>query len=522
MQAEEVDPRLIALGLVPPPAAAPPTTSDAPPAPPPPTSPPAPQSEPIDIPNDPESPWLAKIRRAAAAERALTATPSTASAFPQDRFDAVMPPPPAKGKEKKVKAPKVKKIKAPKIKETKVKAPKVEPPRVAPPPPVEPPQIAVVKAEPTRLEAVRVEAPPKPKEVKVKAPKIKEPKLAVPKPEVVREPPFKPDPNATLIFVHTVRYGMRTIPLELWSDRVTIGDRHVPWQSITAVTARAGRVHIEGKTKQSTLDFIPSVDGVPEPTLAPLFVEIVLDGSSGAPPRDKLVRALADGKADTKYRFRERDDASISLLIILIFVLAAPLLAVVFPLVIVLPFRGGLSVGSDTFLIYSRLSALDPRALVAAIAAAMILSRGAMRAAAGPDLMLWARGTAAGWNRAKKLRTRLGRIIAAHMLLHLREYVIALAVALILLLPTARERVLVDGDGVHIRGSLPFFDRDVPWSNIDAPNLLPRGGGLYDVVLSTKGGGIGSTLVDTTGTVFYGLSPYELAQFAKRMEGLAP
>ena len=556
---------------------------------------------PFDDSGEPESPWLAKLRRVAAAEQEAAAL---APSILDERLAALSSLPgtkvkPSKVKPQKVKAPKAEKVKAPKIKPEKTKRQPVEASRVEAParempdvqraaptpvqaiPPVQrmPPAQAVPPAQtmppvptmpaaqpipaaqpmssaqamsavhaapstpvapppyistPTPVESpVAVELPAtKPEKVKpekgkaekVKPQKVKKEKVAAPKvAPPPPPPPFTPDPNAELVFVHTVRFGFRTIPLELWSDRISIGKRNVPWDQVRAVNARAGRVDIETADKKTSLSFVPAVEGVAEPVLAPLFAEIVLDGSAGAPPREKLARALADGKADTKYRFRERDDSSIPLLVMLITGLAGVLLAVLVPTVVTIPFRGGTTIGADTFLVYPRLSSLDPRSLVAAITGGMILSRLAMRAAAGRDLMLWARGTAAGWNRAQKLRGRLAKIAASRMLLHTREYAIALAVALILFLPTARERVLVDGDGVHVRAALPFFDRDVPWSNVAKPALIEQGGGSYDVVLTTTDAWIvGGTILDTRGALFYGLSPYELAQFSERKRNSTP
>lgn len=443
-------------------------------------------------PSDPESAWLAKIRRVAAATQTPRQIEADASGFVDERLAALTSVAIGTAKQPKTKAPKVK---APKIKAEKFKPPKVEQ--------VKPPKVEQVK-------------PAKVKPEKIKAEKIKPPKVKVEKAPPVPVEIFKPDPNATLVFVHTVRFGMRTIPLELWSDRVALGSRIVPWQAIRAVTARAGRVHIEAADRKASLTFVPSVDGVPEPMLAPLFAEIVLDGSAGAPPREKLARALGDGKADTKYRFRERDDQSLPILVLLITALATALLVVVIPIVVALPFRGGVVVGADTFLIYPRLSSFDPRTIVGAIAGGMLASRLAMRAAAGRDLMLWAHGTAAGWNRATKLRGRVAKVIASHVLIHGRAWTIAGLAAIVLFLPSARERVTIDADGVHARAAVPFFDRDVPWSNVGKPILIDQGG-TYDVVLTTNDNAlIGGTIVDTRGSVFYGLSPYALAQFAER------
>ena len=64
------------------------------------------------------------------------------------------------------------------------------------------------------------------------------------------------------------------------------------------------------------------------------------------------------------------------------------------------------------------------------------------------------------------------RLVAAHVLLHTREFGIAVAIAVLVFLPSGRERVLVDAEGVHTRALLPFFDRDVPWSNVAKPTLI--------------------------------------------------
>ena len=77
--------------------------------------------------------------------------------------------------------------------------------------------------------------------------------------------------------------------------------------------------------------------------------------------------------------------------------------------------------------------------------------------------------------------------------------------------PSGRERKVVDGGGVHVRAGLPFFDHDIPWSAMTSATLIQEATS-YAVTLSTKDG----VVVDSRGTDFFGLSEYELAQFAQR------
>jgi hypothetical protein len=163
------------------------------------------------------------------------------------------------------------------------------------------------------------------------------------------------------------------------------------------------------------------------------------------------------------------------------------------------------------FVLFPRVSSFDPRVVVAAFTGAACAAGFGMRIAAGKGLRLWARGTIAGWRTAPQALFGIPRRISATLIERPDLMGVVFIVAFVLLFPAGRERRVVDDAGVHLRAAVPFFDKDIPWSDVTSVVLRPRGES-YAVVLTTKDG----IIVDSRDSLFYGLSEYELAQFAQR------
>ncbi len=329
------------------------------------------------------------------------------------------------------------------------------------------------------------------------------------------EPPAEIAPVSppVMLFGHAVSCRGRSVTLGLRSDGIDLEGAApiIEWPAVRTIRARRGAVRIEAATGR--VAFVPELDGVTEPSLAPLFAEIALDASSGAAPRVALLRALDDAVAQLKYRFREEDDQFLPLFLALPAVLFALLLAVALPVFSVFPFRAGQTLTASIFLLYPRIGPLDPRVVVAAVLGGIASGTFAFQLAVGSSAGLRARGVLRGWPRESSALAALARRAAAALILGNLRIALAFLVALGVLLPFARERVLVDETGVHVRAALPMLDRDVPWSAVESATLLDSTGvGDYGATLRLDDG----TFVTTRDRLFYGLSEYELYQFAQR------
>lgn len=329
---------------------------------------------------------------------------------------------------------------------------------------------------------------------------------------VIPEPAALGPPPVTL-YRQPVEFRGRAVDLEITTHGLVFhgSKTSLEWQDISAVAARRGAVRIAAGGK--TFRFVPHLDGVPEPSLAPLFAEIVLDSSGGSPPRASLLRSLDDAIAELKRTFRERDDPLMPLYVILPTLGFALMLAATLPVSVTALFRGAQRVPADTFVVYPRVGPLDPLVVVTALLGGLVLGPLAFRMVGRAALAQWARGVLRGWRSAA---TRMGLVRWAVAIAVQRQLLLAAAflVALAVLVPTGRTGTIIDAGGISFHAPLPFFDRQVPWTSVRSVDLLSSARG-YDAALTVDDG----TVVTTRGQVFFGLSEYELYRFAQLQRG---
>jgi hypothetical protein len=234
------------------------------------------------------------------------------------------------------------------------------------------------------------------------------------------------------------------------------------------------------------------------------------------------MRAVEEAVVQLKVRFQDLDDPYLPLFLVLPALFLTILVAALIPVIVTLPFRAGESLPAGAFLLFPRIGSADPLVVLAAMLAGILLGGVALRVAVGRSVPVWARGLLRGWGRetaAETPRDRAKREIlirlrraAATLVLIQPLLAVAFAFTILVQFPHARERVLIDEAGLHMRGPFPPLDRDVAWSQVSSSTLLTGAHGGYGVSIRLQDG----TDVTTEGNYFYGLSEYELHQFAQR------
>lgn len=276
-------------------------------------------------------------------------------------------------------------------------------------------------------------------------------------------------PDALLRQAVLVRDGRRHVDglLEIGPAgvRLTVGGtpRTLGWSGISAARATQGEVVIETPHQRWCLSL--SVAGIAEPALAPLLAAILAEGLRGAiDPVGGALHELANASDRVIDTFGDADDPIVPLAVGSFTLLAAALLAVVLPVVAEIAARRGVTPGS--FAIDPRISALDPRALIAAAALAAALASWSARYALGEAAAAWARGTLRDWHRNANPAERLiRRLIARALLIPGRIAAVGL-VALLLLIPSAAARTTIDASGIHQRFGLPLIAVDRSWREV--------------------------------------------------------
>src|SRR5438128_601244 len=423
---EPVDPRLVALGLVPPPA-----TEQRPreqhPTPPPPAAPrsaPAPRGatqKRVPGPLDrflPPSYWEAAASAEAPPPERTAAAPSRQSG-PLDAFlprsQAVAAPPPP--------APPARPVPPP-----FVAAP---PPFVAPPLPATSPWPQRDVAPPAPSVSPQVVPPPAAPPAPPPAP------LLAPRGEPIREAPPPLPPLAAAM--------PREAPITLSAGAIAAAQT-APTKADKAAAkaeARAAAQAAKAETKAGDLDLSGSA-----------FLDL-----------QRSTDALEN-------HFHDEDDPIIPAIVALVFVLSGAAVAALLPEAIVLSTRS--AVAPDQFLVDSRLASIDPRILVAAFSLAAMLAAGVVRIAMGQTGGIWARGTLRGWHPDRFGRTgHLARAGLARIVLSPAVAAGLLLAAFLLSLPSAREETIIDKFGIRLNKELPLFDETRGWSEVTDISTVP-------------------------------------------------
>ena len=512
---DEVDPRLVALGLVPGPAtapaapdwetAAPPKVNDwviptapAAPAAAPPSPPPQPSPTPsVHMPGHKPLtvgdlfPGMGKFSGTPSPEAppAPPAPPAYTPAQPTytpppDSFAPAAPPAAAAPPQSFAPAPAyTPPAYTPPAYTAPVAPPEPETPVREAPPPLPP----LAAAMPTPMATV-VEAPPIPekKQKKEKAAKPKkekaekEPKAA--KPEVAKPVKVKPAPKPRFILPPSgvllrgpivMGYPDQKLQITLEQLGFRIDGKEpvdVAWTDVRDIKPRRGRVVV--RTKGRPVAFGIPVEGVSEPTLAGPLARVVKEASGGSLDlAGSAFLELQNATDSLRDHFHDEDDPLVPTVVGLVFALAGLTFTALMPDALAIATRTPVAAGA--YLLDYPLAGFDPRILAAAFGLAAMLAAGIVRVAMGKAATAWARGTLRGWHEGGRRPVALLRRVLAAIVLNPSIAAAVLLVAIVTCLPSARAQTIIDESGFHIMRALPFFDDNRSWNSVKDMKTVP-------------------------------------------------
>lgn len=282
----------------------------------------------------------------------------------------------------------------------------------------------------------------------------------------VADPVLLARPSAVLRQAVRIHDGLRERDAlcELDTTGLRIRDhdtgRTIAWPDLRSVVADRGRVRIVSPSGPIVLSI--ALDGVTEPSLAPFFARVLADGRSGTLDRTGALHELTLAVDRALEGFADADDPVVPLATGGFAAMAGLILLVAVPFVLQLAAR--ITPAAGSFAILPHLAWFDPRVLVAAFAGGAALAAVVARVALGSAAVAWARGTLRGWHpNAAGLEDQLRRSVARLVLF---PWIVALlaGAALLLAVPSAFARTVVDADGLHAASGLPLLSKDVGWS----------------------------------------------------------
>ena len=492
---DEVDPRLVALGLVPGPAATPappdwetaappkatdwaiPTPAAAPAAPPPSSPTPSvslPGHKPLTVGD--LFPGMGKFSGTPSADApaAPPATPAPSAFTPPPQSFAPAAPSPAAPPPQSfapVAPPQQQTHTPPSQQYTAPVAPEA-PVREAPPP--LPPMAAAMPtptARPVEAPAVPTKKERAAKPKKERAAKAAKPaKIEVAKPEKVKPPPkprFVLPPSGVLLrgpIVMGYPEQKLQITLEQLGFRINAKEPiDVAWADVREIKSRRGRVVV--RTKGRPVAFGIPVEGVAEPTLAGPLARVVKEASGGSLDlAGSSFLELQNATDSLRDHFHDEDDPLVPTVVGLVFGLAGLTFTALLPDALAIATRTPVAVGA--YLLDYPLAGFDPRILAAAFAAGAMLAAGIVRVAMGKAATAWARGTLRGWHEGARRPVDLLRRGLAAIVLNPAIAAAVLLAAIVLCLPSARAQTIIDASGFHIMRALPFFDDNRAWTSV--------------------------------------------------------
>jgi hypothetical protein len=505
----EVDPRLVALGLVPGPAAtpAPPDWETA--TPPKPTDwviPTAPVAAPPPPPSPTPSVTMPGHRPLTVGD--LFPGMGKYSGTPSPEAPAAQPAPPSFTPPPQSFAPVAPPVDdAPPPPETFAPAPAYTPPSYTPPSytppsyaaPVAPPEpetpireappplppLASAMPTPT-VQTVEAPAIPTKKEKAAKPKKEKATKAAkaakVAKPEVAKPEKVKPAPKPRFILPPSgvllrgpivMGYPEQKLQITLEQLGFRINAKEpidVAWTDVREIKSRRGRVVV--RTKGRPVAFGIPVEGVAEPTLAGPLARVVKEASGGSLDlAGSSFLELQNATDSLRDHFHDEDDPLVPTVVGLVFALAGLTFTALLPDALAIATRTPVAVGA--YLLDYPLSGFDPRILAAAFAAAAMLAAGIVRVAMGKAATAWARGTLRGWHESARRPVALLRRGLAAIVLNPSIAAAVLLAAIVTCLPSARAQTIVDESGFHIMRALPFFDDNRSWTSVKDMHTVP-------------------------------------------------
>ena len=502
---DEVDPRLVALGLVPGPAtpappdwetAAPPKPTDwvvptapavapAPPPPPPPSATPSvhmPGHKPLTVGD--LFPGMGKFSgtpppdapAAPPAPPTFAPTPPSFTPVPQS---FAPPAPPVAAPPPQQYTPPPQQYTPPSY--TAPAAPEA-PVREAPPPL---PPLAAARPTPI-FKAVEAPAIPTKKEKAAKPKKekvAKAAKAAKPaKPEVVKPAKVKPAPKPRFVLPPSgvllrgpivMGYPEQKLQVTLEQLGFRIDGKEpidVAWTDVREIKPRRGRVVV--RTKGRPVAFGIPVEGVAEPTLAGPLARVVKEASGGSLDlAGSAFLELQNATDSLRDHFHDEDDPLVPTVVGLVFALAGLTFTALMPDALAIATRTPVAAGA--YLLDYPLAGFDPRVLAAAFGLAAMLAAGIVRVAMGKSATAWARGTLRGWHEGGRRPIALVRRGLAAIVLNPSIAAAVLLVAIVTCLPSARAQTIIDGSGFHIMRALPFFDDNKSWTSLKDMRTVP-------------------------------------------------
>ena len=245
----------------------------------------------------------------------------------------------------------------------------------------------------------------------------------------------------------------------------------VPWSEVVDIRERRGHVAITTATRHFVFD-VP-IDGVAEPEVAGPLARVIQEASGGSlSPSGSAYLELQRAADLLRDRFHEEDDPLIPSLVGLAVGLSTAVFIMLLPVALLLVTRP--AVPSGAFLIAPRLSSFDPRVVLIALGAAALLASLVVRLAIGRHGAVWARGTLRGWHVSRKrfLDAPVRRALAVFVQYPVLSAALLLG-GLLSTLPSTRPHVIVDAAGVHVTGALPFFDEDRSWGTVTGIETIP-------------------------------------------------
>ena len=348
---------------------------------------------------------------------------------------------------------------------------------------VEAPPIPQKKEKPRKEEkkekAPKAEKPPKAE----RAPKAeKAPKAAKapkpPRPERVKPPPkprFILPPSGVLLRGPVVMgYPEKKLQITLEQLGLRIDGKEpvdVAWNDVKEIKSRRGRVSVRLR-KGKPVNFGIPVEGVAEPTLAGPLTRVVKEASGGSLDlAGSAFLELQNATDSLRDHYHDEDDPLIPTVVGLVFVLAGLTVTALLPDAIAIATRT--PIGAGAYLIDSPLSSFDPRILLASFAAAAMLAAGIVRVAMGKAATAWARGTLRGWHEGSRRLVELARHGLALIIINPAISAAVLLVAVVICLPSARVQTVIEPGGFHLMREVPLFDEDRAWATVTEITTVP-------------------------------------------------
>jgi hypothetical protein len=348
------------------------------------------------------------------------------------------------------------------------------------PPPLPP----FAAAMPTPVKAA-VEAPaiPTKKERAAKPKKEKAAKAARPaKPVVARPEKVKPAPKPRFILPPSgvllrgpivMGYPEQKLQITLEQLGFRINAKEpidVAWTDVREIKMRRGRVVV--RTKGRPVAFGIPVEGVAEPTLAGPLARVVKEASGGSLDlAGSSFLELQNATDSLRDHFHDEDDPLVPTVVGLVFGLAGLTFTALMPDALAIATRTPVAAGA--YLLDYPLAGFDPRVLAAAFAAAAMLAAGIVRVAMGKAATAWARGTLRGWHEGSRRVVDLVRRGLAAIVLNPAIAAAVLLAAIVTCLPSARAQTVIDASGFHIMRALPFFDDNRGWTSVKDMTTVP-------------------------------------------------